>query len=538
MTLTLSRTRLLLLGILLLALGLRLHGIEWGLPDATHDITSYHPDEAPSLVQAELLREGRVQPQQFIYGGSLYFRVAAAFIPLAKLLSPWLGQFNALADTLLLARYFMVYVALLTLLLLYEAVRTLRDEVTALVAALVLAVMPAHVITAQQMRPDEIGAMLVVVQFLLAAKISKAAEERRAHHYLLGAALFAGVSLAFRFPLVVFFALPLLAWLLRAQQAFLQQFWQRLLPSTLPLCAALLLLGYALTSPDTFTHFPVFVAGMKIQFLFQSSGFADAVGRGPGWWQYGWSMLHQALGYPFYVIALGSLVLIVWRRQLMDCLLLVALLPYLVFVAITSWVVVRYTLPLLPFLAVAVAEGVMWLAQRRGPRLAAAGFALAVVVTLWAVLAYLKMEAGTNVRELAKAWVVENVQPSQCLLQVKAYEAEEMYQVEFGDSRCNGSIRLDRKDNDFTTAFADNALTHVLLHQHLYASMERLQDRHPDKDHADFYRAMTAAGFTVVHEVKVEPVLAGLNFASWFTALDMTYVNPTFRVYQRNAGQR
>lgn len=50
------------------------------------------------------------------------------------------------------------------LLLVYETVRTLHNERRALLATLVLALAPAHVIMAQQMRADEISALLTALQ--------------------------------------------------------------------------------------------------------------------------------------------------------------------------------------------------------------------------------------------------------------------------------------------------------------------------------------------------------------------------------------
>ena len=92
--------------------------------------------------------------------------------------------------------------------------------------------------------------------------------------------------LSFRFPLVLFFAMPLMAWLLRDGADFWSVLWRRLMPTTLPLCTVLMVVGYAIGSPYTFTQFSVFVAGMQLQWEFQSNPFPDAVGMGPIPWQY------------------------------------------------------------------------------------------------------------------------------------------------------------------------------------------------------------------------------------------------------------
>ncbi len=520
---------------LLLALALRFYGIEWGLPDASHPDSSYHPDEVPTMLQAEWFGQGVYLPQQFIYGGTLYFRTVRAFLQLGDVFAPMMHQFNFTAEALLAARYFMVMVSMLTLLLVYEGTRILRDQTTALIATFALAIMPAHVIIAQQMRPDEIGALLVALQYFLAAKILRVDSERSARNLLWLAALAGGFNLAFRFPLLLFTGMPMLAWLLRVQTGFWQHALRRILPTIVPVCLLLIALGYAIGSPQTFSQFETFKAGMQVQWQFQSSPFADAVGRGPVAFQYWWGMLHQALGYPFYLLAIAGAALLLRRRQPSDWLLLGGLVPYMLMVSVTSWVVVRYTVPLLPLFAVVIAQISVEAIRRFGVKVMAPVLALAAVVTLWALLAFLGMEAGTNVRTLTQQWVEKNISADQCVLMVRAYTAEEMYNPTFSDKRCNGTTTLSDAP-DFTAIFADKPpIDYVLLHEHHYASMERLGAEHPDHNSSSFYSALMAAGYTVLHEEKVRPVLFGADFSSWFTSLDMSYVNPGFRLYQRPA---
>ena len=445
-----------------------------------------------------------------------------------------LGKYNYLADALLTARCFMVVAALLTMLLVYKGTRILRDEMSALVATFMLAIMPAHVIMAQQMRPDEIAALLVALQYYLAAKIMKTGQERTARTLLWLSAILGGLMLAYRFPLLLFAGMPMLAWLLRVQTGFWRHALRRIFPTIVPVCLLLIVTGYVIGSPQTFSHFDIFMDGMGIQWSFQSSPFADAVGRGPIAFQYWWGMLHQALGYPLYFVAVAGVVLLLGRRLPSDWLLLGGLLPYMVMVSLTSWVVVRYTLPLLPLFAVAIAEIIMVASRRFDIRVLAPAMATAVLLTLWAVFAFLRMEAAPNVREFTQQWIDEIVPRNQCILMVKAYDAEDMYNPEFNYTRCNGVTTLGDAP-DFAAVFANKSIVYVLLHEHHYANMERLGAAHPDPRSSSFSRAMQAAGFTEFREIKFRPVLFGADFSSWFTSLDMTYVNPGFRLYQRPA---
>ncbi len=279
--------------------------------------------------------------------------------------------------------------------------------------------------------------------------------------------------LSFRFPLVLFFAMPLMGWLLRDGADFWSVLWRRLMPTTLPLCTVLIVVGYAIGSPYTFTQFPVFVAGMQLQWEFQSNPFPDAVGMGP----------------------------IPWH--------------------------------LVPMLAVVVAD-TTWEAARRVPARLVQGVTLVVCgLTLWAVLAFLRMGVTPNVRDLTRQWVDSNVPPARCLVMAKAYNAEEMYNPASTSARCLGTTRLDDDAKDYTKVFAEQPIDYLLIHQHLYASMERLGAAHPVARYAHFYSALLGAGFTVVHEQQVRPVLFVVDFSSWFSSLDMTHTNPSLRIYQR-----
>jgi hypothetical protein len=386
---------------------------------------------------------------------------------------------------------------------------------------------------AQQMRPDEISGLLVALQYLLAVKVWHATSDNNAHGLLWLAALIAGFMLAFRFPLVLFFAMPLVGWLLRTGHDFWSGILRRLFPATIPVCALLVMFGYAITSPATLSHLPIFVEGMKLQWKFQSSPFPDAVGMGPIAWQYWWGMLHQSLGYPFYLVTLAGIVVTLRRRSPSDWLLLVGLVPYMVMVSMTTWVVVRYTLPLVPLLVVVAADAVQWAMRKFPARAVQGGIIAASVLTLLALLAFLRVEAGINVRELTRQWVDTNVPHGRCVVVVKAYKAEEMYNPSLSSNRCHGTTELDQAGNDYTEIFAKEPIDYVLIHEHLYASMERLGAAHPEPIHADFYTSMLGAGFTLLHEVEVRPILFGMDFSSWFSSLDLTYVNPSYRVYQR-----
>ena len=74
-----------LLGILLLALALRVWGLNWGMPSATHYF-SYHPDETTVLSYAMTMNvfQGHMLPHWYHYGSLqlylVYFANTLAFL--------------------------------------------------------------------------------------------------------------------------------------------------------------------------------------------------------------------------------------------------------------------------------------------------------------------------------------------------------------------------------------------------------------------------------------------------------------------------
>lgn len=211
-----NSAHVLLVLVLALGLGLRLYGIRWGLPDASHPLHSYHPDEALHLFAAEWLANGTILPKHFMYGGTFYFAILNAFSHAAEMLQDVLGGDNLLADTILLGRYVLVGIALVTIVLVYRIGHLLFGRASGLLAALFLAIAPAHVAWAQRLRPDEIAAFLTVVILYLSVKILHSKPDNLRYCAYVGLVLGAAISL--RFPSGVFASVPLAALLLAGNE--------------------------------------------------------------------------------------------------------------------------------------------------------------------------------------------------------------------------------------------------------------------------------------------------------------------------------
>jgi hypothetical protein len=513
-------------------LALRLYGIHWGLPDASHPLHSYHPDEALHLFAAEWLASGTIFPKHFMYGGTFYFALLNAFSHIAEMLQNVLGGGNLLADTILLGRYVLVGVALITIVLTYHVGRLLFDRSVGALAALFLAIAPAHVVWAQRLRPDEIATFLTVVILYLSVKILQSKPDNLRYCAYVGLVLGAAISL--RFPSGVFASVPLAALLLACNEmstirCLLHSLFNRK-TAVMGLCASA---AYVLASPQILMYPEIFIAGLEVQWGYQSSPFPDAVGMGPGFYQYGWLMLHQALGYALYGLALLGVLYASFKRTAADWLLLAAIVPYLVLTSFTSWVVVRYTLPLVPLLVVLAARVAhLGLSLRLPHRVA--GYAMIALVVGWTLLgdaAYLRLEAGKNVRELATEWIDQHVPHGSSIVAVKTYLEDDFFNPVIPKHYAYHNFPLVER-GDGARLFREQRYDYLILHEYLYKNMERLGSRHPSAQARAFHQALLVSRYRLIKEFKQPVTFFGIDFSNSFSSNDYTIVNPGIRVYQ------
>ena len=518
--------------ILLLAATLRLAGVHWGLPDSAHPDYSYHPDEAPTILWARWLAHGTFIAKQFIYGGTLYYSMLNAYFYYGKLLSPVLSGMGPMADTIMVGRYFVVLFSLLTIVLIYQTGKRLFDAATGLLAAVFLAISPAHIFLAQNVRPDEFGTLLLVLLLYLSVLIlrGQAAQDRR-NFAVTGLAL--GVAIALRFPLAALGIGPVLALLLREQAATWDARIKALLWWRIPLLVATACIGYALASPHTLTHFDWLLRGLQVQKNYQTAVFADAVDRGPRVCQYGWLMLREALGTPLYFLALAGLALACVRRTASRTLVLVLAVVCFLPLTVVSWVVVRYTLPIVPLVLLLAADFVV-AAARRGRRYRYAVYFAVAGAALWTLLAdaaFLNVETGRNVRDVAADWIRGQVSQGATIVEVQGYVGDVyLNPVIPSGYRCVPYVISSGTASQLTAANSDH--DYLVLSGGIYRNMDRLGARNPQQGAYALQQVLESGRYRLVAEF-VEPVhIFGIDFSGQFASQDYQIVNPGERIYR------
>lgn len=520
-----------LAAILLLALELRLFGIEWGLPAADHPSYSYHPDEAATLVWAEWLAKGEIISRQFVYGGTFYFSMLNASITFGRMFSDSLGGINLLADSILFGRLVLTVLALITIWLVYRVGALLHDRTTGVVAALFLAVSPAHIVWAQRLRVDEMAAFCTVLVVFFAARLLRDKKPARRLYVYAGMAI--GLALATRIPLVVFAVAPVAAHVLRQRKQLDMSFWKCLFDRELLVLYVAAVGALVVLSFHSFLHFDKLLEGMRVTMTFESSPFPDAVDRGPRLLQYGFLLLPQALGVPIFVFGLAGVAWACMRRRKEDMVVLLSVIPYFLLLSFASWVVVRYTLPLVPLLALTAAWFVSEICVRytRARVGSYVAMALAVMWTLASDLAYLRVAAGMDIRDVAANWIVEHTDPQARIAVVWGYD---------GDHYFNPVIALPRVKvpwiNSVTTVDAPLdplAPQHLVVNEYSYKNMDRLGDRHPVEWYRQFRVSLSASDYRLINEFKHRYEFLGVDFSWCFSAFDFSVVNPGIRIYAR-----
>lgn len=528
------RTPVLLLAILLLALLLRLNGLGWGIPNGIHPEYSYHPDEIYFLSWAKLLHQDTIIPKHFQYGGTFYYSTLQFNNWFGALLTEKFGG-QELVNVFLVGRTLGIAYALLTISLVYATGRLLYSRAAGLVAALVLAVLPAHVFCARIIRPDELFALEYAVHLYILARLLKKQGTTSAN-LLIGGVLL-GVTVATRFPAgVLFLGYATVLFLVLGEEFP----GDRAKASKAAIFCLLVLigtscLGYLGASPHTFFHFPDFLAGMRGQWQYQSGVFLDAVGRGPNWYQYGGRILIEALGLPFYGLTLAAVAFAIWQRRATDILFLSVLLPYFILLATTSWVVTRYTLPLLPVIALLVAGMLRDLVERKH-NLKVLAVGAVVVATLWSVtldLAFSKTLRGPDPRDSAALWLAKTAKPGAMIGIFMCYSGDLFTNPP--QPRWQQWVYF-HLNQDGIAQFLSYPFDYIVVNEGILADTKRLGTRFPSLlPYNQLYQwSKSSPGYSLVKTFSTSVSIAGLDLGDNFTSHDSMLARPTILVYQRN----
>lgn len=413
--------RLALVGILATAAGLRFWGLTYGLP---HPVT--RPDEELIVGRALQLSLGRIrEPGVFDYPHLVYY-IDALVLWSYRGVGRLVGVFHDTDDFLtsvavrqpglqyLVCRSTSAILGIATVLATYGAAwHAYRRRSVALLATLLVGVNFLHARDSHFATVDVPMTLFVTLAILFAARAAGTQSRRD----VLLSAVFAGLATSAKYNAGVVILCPVMAIAHRLLHAPRPRRLRDAL-TTLALAGVVMASTFAVTSPYCVVRFGEVLKGLQLQerALFGFEG-------GPAWRIHLRTTLPGAFGWPGFIAALAGLGRAAWKRRPADLVLLAFLVPTFGSMAGMTWVVPRYTLPMLPALAILAAETTLSCLPLTRPAWAGIGVLGLALHPLWNIVSYDRLAAREDTRLQAAKWVAENLPPRSRVALCKGYGA-------------------------------------------------------------------------------------------------------------------
>jgi 4-amino-4-deoxy-L-arabinose transferase-like glycosyltransferase len=407
--------------ILLLAAGLRVWNLDFGLP------FRYHIDEPAYVVAAMQIGQGELQIsypplspslQQLIYlalfGVLFIFKFASGVVDSPQ---SFAGLYRLDPTPFyLLARGVSVASSVLAIACLYGIVRRLRDARTAAVAAFFLAVCFLDIRHAHFAEPYSIVTLLALACTLTALNYY----DRGRNKWLVLSGVASGIAIGLRFSVIALGLVPVTALGLRFLAGGSRRPGALVRPAGILAAAAAA--GILLGVPGFIVNFRNTVSSIlgQVSLVSNVEGFLGIQFTDLPTWQFYATILEIAWGLPLLAAMLAGVARALKQRRPED--LIFAIFPVafgalLLTASAGSSAFARYAVPALPFLAYLAAAGVTlcagWLASGRSTR-AYRPFLVLLVLALVAIPVARVLRANylwdqVDTRTQAKAWIETNI---------------------------------------------------------------------------------------------------------------------------------
>jgi 4-amino-4-deoxy-L-arabinose transferase-like glycosyltransferase len=388
---------LVLIALLVIALGLRVWGIFYGIQEG------YHPEEPRQIAIAlNMIKSGDFNPYRFNYPSVLFYVLAFAYV-WYFLFGVSRGVFTSLADLAPPQQYYLggayvpfptqflygrgvvILFGLVTVVLVYLVGKRLFGHRAGLIAAAFLAFSPTHALHSHFIDPNVLVTFFTLLAFYFAHRIAETGDRTA---YIL-AGLSAGVAISTKYnvaPILV--TLPIAHLMRRAGS--------RATGGNLLLGLGLIALGFFLGTPYALLDMPTFLNSLATVFGHYSGGHAGH--EGSSWFWYLKTLVVDTDGVIPLLALLGTL----WGlRTDRGCTILLTAFPLLYYLTMSVFAV-RFEwnlLPLLPFVYLLAASFVFRLASLLVSRIPNLSIRLNLVLAVIAGLALLYPAAGILVRD-------------------------------------------------------------------------------------------------------------------------------------------
>ena len=401
-----KQTNRTLAAILVVAAGVRLVGIRFGLPNPM-----CRPDETSITSIAGSFSQGHLNPHFFNYPPLFMVAVAVAFLAWLRggLLLGYVRNVKAMhaletgPSLHWIARVLSAASGVATVAVLYRIAVRLFDRTTALVAAAFLALAFLHVRDSHFGVTDVAATFMAMVAFAGILRL----EASSSIPNLLAAAVAAGLATATKYN-VALIGLPAFVVMLAPREP--QPMGRRIRRTAL--FTAVMIAAFLIAAPFSVIEWQQFLDAVRSESEHLASGHGVIVGR--GWYVHVFVTLRYGLGWPMLAAGLVGLATLVYRRQRVGAL--VALFPVSYYLLLGSGytVFVRYMMPVVPFLCLTAAYAAVEAARsvavrvdrpRWAPGMVAAAAALVLLPSVLSVISFDRLIALTDNRLIAAEWI-------------------------------------------------------------------------------------------------------------------------------------
>jgi Dolichyl-phosphate-mannose-protein mannosyltransferase len=437
-----------LAGLVLLALGLRMWGVSFGLPHVLH------PDENFEVYRALAMGAGHFDFDRISKSGYFYILfVEYGFLYVYLFLTHAVASPDAFARLIvsdptplwLVGRGSTAVIGAVNVVLVYRIGRHLQGPATGLLAAAFLAVAAVHVTFSHYITVDIPMTCLGTAALLYAVRIQR---RGRTADYLL-AGLFLGLAAMFKLPGVIV-AVPIFVahWMRMAGTGGRLVDLRALRP--LAMCGVMAVVIYVAGNPGILWR----GAGLIRGILAIVAGSASRPGVTPelersaqlNLWLYYARVLWDGMGGPVLLAGVAGIAWAALRRNRGAQLLAVHVVAYYVFMSVVQdryLVYGRYMLPIVPSLAILAGVLVhavgarLWTGARMRTVALAGVAALMCLPALAGAVAFDQKRARPDTRILAQAWVEANVPDGTTVLVEGNPEEPSQLTVQLADRREN-----------------------------------------------------------------------------------------------------
>ncbi len=419
--------RALLVAIVIVALGLRLAGVQFGLPMA-----EARPDEQTIAYQAMKFGRGDLNPHSFNYPSLFKYIVFGLFggdYAIGRLLGRFAGQDDFLRDFFAADSEFRLLMRLWSVAMGTLGVALLARAPGRLWGAALLAVNFLHVRDSHFGVTDTTMTTGVTAAALLAHRYTRDGGPR----LLLGAAFVAGLATSVKYNAALLVAPILLAAILRRDVR---------VAAAAPV---VMLGGFLLGTPYALLDLPQFVTDFRYELSHLAEGHHVDVGN--GYVHHALQTLPASMGVVGLVTALVGLGL-AFRRHGLRAGVIYGF-PVLYFLAIGrgETAFFRYMLPVVPFLCMGAGQALSALARRSRPAGAVLNLALVAAVPLYSSLHADRLFLAGDTRSEMGAWIEANVPTDSVIVHAGAYTGAPMVQRNVANNTREYEAKRGRADS-------------------------------------------------------------------------------------------